>query len=109
MSTIEFETPGILSYPRFPAVVGQVATGIPPVGILSEEELTVQQAAEVLCVWEPHLDQLLETGEIPSRIVGDTRLVKLKALLEYDKEQVRLRREVLKELAREGQEMGFYD
>jgi len=55
------------------------------------------------------MNELLESGTIPSRIAGNTRLVKLKDLLEYDKEQIRLRHLVLDELASEAQNMGLYD
>lgn len=86
------------------AADGRVITAIPP-----QTELTVKQAAEVICVFEPFMEKLLDTGKIPSQKVGDSRFVQLKDLLEYDKEVIRSRRETLKELAREGQEMGLYD
>jgi len=72
-------------------------------------ELTPRQAAEVLCVSDAYMEKLLESGEIPFRGVGGSRLVPLSNLLEYDKEKVQLRREVLKKLAQESQEMGLYD
>ena len=141
MSTIEFQTPSILSHARFlstadqglaksaaetfvkmgkndslPPVVleivvdtlqrvaeGQVITGIP-----AQTELTSKQAAEAVGVLDSYMDKLLESGTIPSRAADGTRLVKLKDLLEYDKEKTRRRHEVLDELTQESQEMGLY-
>jgi hypothetical protein len=77
--------------------------------VLPQTELTSPQAAEVICVREEYMDKLLESGEVPSRFVDGVRFVKLKDLMEYNTENIRLRREVLRELAREGQEMGLYD
>ena len=72
-------------------------------------ELTPQQAAVVLCVSDSYMDTLLDTGEIPFRMSGDVRLVPLNYLLEYDREKVRQRRDILRKLAQESQEMGLYD
>lgn len=100
MSILEIETPNVLSYMPFISTADQVPSSM---------ELTPQQAAEVLCVSDSYMDQLLESGEIPFRMVGDSRLISLKDLQGYDKEKVRLRREVLRQLAQESQEMGLYD
>jgi len=82
---------------------GQVIAGIPP-----QTELTSQQAAGVIGVLGSYMDKLLDSGTIPSHTANGSRLVKLKDLLEYDREKTRLRHEVLDELTQEAQEMGLY-
>lgn len=52
--------------------------------LIEAEEVIPQDAATILNVSRPYLSTLLEKGEIPSRLVGDTeRRIPLAALLEY--------------------------
>ena len=68
-----------------------------------DEELTNQQAADILNVSKSYLDQVLDSGDICHRKVGQNRLIKLIDLLEYKKPQERCSKDVLQELADEAQ------
>lgn len=70
-----------------------------------DEELTNQQAADILNVSKSYLDQVLDSGDICHRKVGQNRLIKLIDLLEYKKRQERCSKDALQELADEAQEL----
>ena len=82
---------------------GQAITLI-PVG----QELTTQQAAEILHVSRPHLTKLLEAGEIPFHKVGTHRRVAIEDVLAYRERRAGQRADALRELTRLGQELGGY-
>ncbi len=70
-----------------------------------DEELTTQEAADLLQVSRPFLVRLLD----PYHKVGTHRRIYLRDLLAYKDERDRRRREVLTELRRVSEELGLYD
>ena len=87
----------------FPAIAGQEVDLYPV-----PSEFTVAQAAKRLRMSENHLSDLLDAEYIPFLLKNGERFISQDSLLEY--EQMRKRRGAwLDEMARENQEMGFYD
>lgn len=74
-----------------------------------DEEITTQQAAEVLGVSRPYLIQLLERGETPFHKVGTHRGVRMADVLAYKQRRDAERRRALQELIRMSQLLGLYD
>jgi excisionase family DNA binding protein len=70
--------------------------------------LTTRQAAEMLNVSRPFLIQLLERDEIPFEMVGTHRRVAIEDVLRYRAQRSEKRREVLRALSEEADELGIY-
>jgi excisionase family DNA binding protein len=72
-----------------------------------DEELTTQQAAEILNVSRPFLNKILDLGDINHRKVGGNRRVKFSDVLAYKKQQELRSKDALQELADEAQELNM--
>lgn len=73
----------------------------------NEEELTTQEAADILNISRPYLVKLLESGEIPFTKVGKHRRVRFEDLNEYNKKRQSKRQRGLRELAKQAQELNM--
>jgi excisionase family DNA binding protein len=69
--------------------------------------LTTRQAAEMLNISRPFLIQLLEREEIPFEKVGTHRRVAIEDVLRYRAQRSERRREVLRALSEEADELGI--
>lgn len=90
-------------------VVRALARGQSVAVLHYDEELTTQQAADLLQVSRPYLVRLLEEGKIPYHMAGTHRRIYLRDVLAYKELRDRRRREALRELRRVSEALGLYD
>lgn len=88
-------------------ILTQAAKGRGVTVIPSDAELTTQQAADMLNVSRPYLIGLLETDQIPYRLVGRHRRVRYDDLKSYKQQAEAKSHSALDELAELGQELGI--
>lgn len=74
---------------------GQSLTLVP-----DEDELTTQEAADLLNVSRAHLIKLMEAGELPFHRAGTNRPIRIEDLLAYQDRRDQMRRAALDELDR---------
>lgn len=76
------------------------------------KELTTQQAADLLMVSRPYLiEELLDTGTIPYRRVGNRRRIRFDDVVRYreaEEQEVARREAVMRELVAETERLGLY-
>ena len=76
--------------------------------IVDDEEVTTQEAADLLNVSRPYVVRLIERRELPCRKVGARRRLRLTDVLTYREIQRARQRVAADALAAEAQELGIY-
>ncbi len=90
-------------------IVHHLARGETVAVMLMSNELTTQEAADLLNISRPYLIKLLENGEIPFTKVGTHRRIRYSDLMRYKSHRDREREQKLAELTQMSQELGLYD
>ncbi len=77
--------------------------------VREDEELTTQQAADLLNVSRPHVTKLLARGDIPHHRVGAQRRVYRSDVEAYRKTQAARPHKAMRNMAEQAEELGLYD
>jgi excisionase family DNA binding protein len=88
--------------------VALMASGLGIQLLSQSQQLTTQQAADLLNVSRPYLIKLLEEGEISYTKVGTHRRINLEDVLKYKENRDHQRRQILDELIVMTSEAGLY-
>ena len=90
-------------------ILDQMARGNAITLVPIHAELTTQEAANLLNVSRPFLINLLETGEIPYRKIGNRRKVLFTDIMRYKEIDDKKRSEILSKLTEQAQkfDMGY--
>lgn len=91
----------------FRRLVGVVSQGKPFYLIPEDQELTTQQAADILNVSRPYVCKLLDLGEIPHSKTGRYRRIKYCDVMEYKQKQNQRSEEALQAMADDAQALGL--
>ncbi len=90
-------------------IIGDLLDGNPIVYASESQDLTTQQAANLLGMSRQFLIGLLEKGTVPYHRVGTHRRLTMKDVITYRKQRDQRRHESLNKMAREAVEAGNYD
>ena len=96
-------------YPLFLRLLDLLQRGQAVSIIPHSQELTTQQAADLLGMSRQFFVRLLDEEKLPYHRVGTHRRIHLKDLLDYKSKRDQQRHEALGEMARLDVEMGVYD
>jgi excisionase family DNA binding protein len=88
-------------------ILTQMAAGNSVNIVPIKQELTTQEAADILQVSRPYLVDLLESGKIPYRKVGIRRRVLLQDIIDYKNQIDAARMQTLAELSAQAQELNM--
>ena len=72
-------------------------------------EVTTMEAADILSVSRPYVIKLLEEGEIPYRLIGKHRRIRLEDVLDFDAKSKAQSSAAMDEIVALSQELGLYD
>jgi excisionase family DNA binding protein len=89
--------------------VHHLAQGQAVMLVPTHQDLTTQQAADLLNLSRPYLVKLLEQGDIPHTKTGTHRRVRLPDVMSYKARRDAHRSETLTQLTQLSQDMGLYD
>ncbi|MGI0483310.1 helix-turn-helix domain-containing protein [Geminocystis sp. CENA526] len=93
--------------PQLAEILSHLANGDKVKIVPIKSELTTSEAAEILNVSRSYILELLELGKIPFRNVGVCRRILAQDLMVYKEEVEAQRREVLRELTAQAQELNM--
>jgi excisionase family DNA binding protein len=102
-----FQNPGALSAVEKGLQESADGLGTSLGSFAEDQELTIQQAADILNVSRPYLVELLESGEIPFEVIGGRKKLHYQDVIDYKNKTYQLRVEALAELAAQAQELNM--
>lgn len=97
----------VAAFHLFLEAISGMAEGKAVAMVPVDEEISPQEAAELLNVSRPYAAKLFDEGAIPSRRVGTHRRAFTKDVLAYKQREKEARLKVLDELAAEGQRLNM--
>lgn len=85
-----------------------LASGETAMVVRTPQEVTTQQAADLLNVSRTTVVRLIEAGELPARKAGTHRRIPLGDLLAYRDEMIARRRKALDDMVADAEALGLY-
>ena len=97
------------SLEMFNSILEAMAAGHGVMIFPQHAELTTMEAADILNVSRPYLIGLLDKKEIPFRLVGRHRRIRIEDVMKYKEDIDRRREAILDQMVAEAEELGLYD